>query len=125
LDPEDPAGTEIAFRLFQVQVCAATDHAGMAPSTNESIEAHFEYVLVLVGARGTGKAKGLRRLLPRQLGAYYRDKQVLTLSDKDSAKRMASTWVAKRGELDGTFKISDVAHKNAFLSQSEDEIRAP
>ena len=31
----------------------------------------------------------------------------------------------KLGELDATFKKSDVVHKKAFLSQGEDEIRAP
>ncbi|MBS9717557.1 VapE domain-containing protein [Pseudohalocynthiibacter aestuariivivens] len=125
LNASNPQVASIAVRRFLIQACAAADYAKEAKSLNENIEAHFEYVLVLVGAQGQGKTKGLRKLLPRALRAVYRESLVLNTSDKDSLKRALSCWIGELGELDATFGKSAISHKKAFLSQSEDEIRAP
>ncbi len=121
----DPEVAQIALRVFLIQACAAADHAEVARAQNPDIEAHFEYVIVLLGEQGAGKTKGFKKLLPKPLRQYYREGQVLNLSEKDSVKGVLSAWVVELGELDATFGKSAVAHKKAFLSQSRDEIRAP
>src|SRR5690606_18813858 len=45
--------------------------------------------------------------------------------NKDSIKAVISAWCCELGELDGTFRKSDVAALKAFLSQERDEIRLP
>jgi len=117
--------TALAFRMFMVQACASADHAEAAKQLHSDVEAHFESVLVLVGDQGTGKTKGLRKLLPRPLRKYYKEGQVLNLHDKDSVKRVVSCWICELGELEATFRKNDIATKKAFLSQEIDEIRAP
>ncbi|GGE57458.1 virulence-associated E family protein [Actibacterium pelagium] len=125
LNSSDAEIARIALRLFFIQACAAADNGEIARSRNDNIEAHFEYVLVLVGDQGVGKTKGFRRLLPPPLRKYYGEGQVLNVNDKDSVKRVVSFWVVELGELDATFNKSDVSHLKAFTSQSEDRIRAP
>lgn len=125
LDASDPDVASIALRVFLLQACAAADHAETAQAQNPEVEAHFEYVIALLGDQGEGKTKGFKKLLPEPLRGYYREGQVLSLNDKDSVKQVLSNWIVELGELDATFGKSAVAHKKAFLSRSKDEIRAP
>ncbi|ANO58030.1 hypothetical protein [Shewanella phage SFCi1] len=83
----------------------------------------FECALVLVDEKGgAGKTRFFRTFCPPELRA---DGLSLDLSDKDSIKTAISKWLVELGELDGTFKKSDIAHLKAFLSNTEDEIRLP
>lgn len=122
---ESSSIASIALRMFYLQGCASADHAKEAKHKRGDVEAHFETVLVLVGGQGTGKTKGIRKLLPRPLRQYYKVGQVLNLQDKDSVKRAVSCWICELGELEATFRKNDIATKKAFLSQGTDEIRAP
>ena len=67
MDLDDPEVAKIALRIFLNQAAAAADHAENARALYDAIQAHFEYVLVFVGAHSAGKTKGLRRRLPRPL----------------------------------------------------------
>ncbi|NKX44878.1 VapE domain-containing protein [Roseicyclus persicicus] len=125
LGASDPIVAAIALRVFLLQACAAADHAERARAINSLWEAHFEYVIVLLGEQGEGKTKGFKKLLPQPLRGYYREGQVLNLNDKDSMKQVLSNWIVELGELDATFGKSAVSQKKAFLSRSTDEIRAP
>jgi putative DNA primase/helicase len=49
----------------------------------------------------------------------------LNVHDKDSLMNVLSGWLAELGELDATFKKSDIAALKAFLTQTVDEIRRP
>jgi hypothetical protein len=115
----------IAARIFMLQACAAADHAVIAISNNPDFNAHFETVVVLVGNQGAGKTKGLQKLLPPALRCYFKESVLLDLKNKDSVKQSCSCWICELGELEGTFKKSDIAALKAHLSQSTDEIRMP
>lgn len=119
----DPAIASIAFRVFLIQACAAADHAHAVRSSN--VRPSFEIVLVLVGMQGAGKTKGIRRLLPGALRPYYKEGVILDLQNKDSIKQGTSAWVVELGELDSTFKRSDITNLKAFLSREFDEMRLP
>ena len=81
--------------------------------------------LVLVGEQGVVKTKGLRKLLPPALRRYFKEGITLDLRNKDSLTTAVSCWMAELGELEGTFKKTDIADIKSFLSQTVDEIRAP
>ncbi|MES2844232.1 MAG: virulence-associated E family protein [Pseudomonadota bacterium] len=121
----DVAVSRAAFRIFFCQACAAGDHAVQAQCIDPSIRAHFESVVVFVGAQGAGKTKGLRRLLPTALRKYFKEGVALDPRDKDSVKKSISAWIVELGELDATFRKADIAQLKAFLSSDTDEIRMP
>ena len=123
--PDRSGVADIALRIFFIQACAAADHAETAAANDEAVEAHFESVLVLVGDQGIGKTKGLKNLLPPKLRKYYNEGAVLNLSDKDSTLQVVGFWVVEMGEVDATFRTSDISRHKAFLSRSVDIIRAP
>lgn len=84
---------------------------------------HFEYVLCLQEAiGGSGKTRWFNKLCP---GQWQTDGIILDTSDKDIVKQCISNWLAELGELDSSFRKSDVKKLMAFLSKSEDEIRLP
>ena len=121
----DPAIGRIAFRILPIQACAAADHGEIGMTKNADAVAHFASVIVLVGDQGIGKTRGLRRLMPSSLRAYYKESIILDLSNKDSRLQAISGWITELGELDSTFKKSDIVQLKAFLTSSEDEIRTP
>ena len=81
-------------------------------------------VLVLQGAQYIGKTRWLTSLVPANLNLVNTGKS-LNVHDKDSLMNVLSGWLAELGELDATFKKSDIAALKAFLTQTVDEIRRP
>ena len=45
--------------------------------------------------------------------------------DKDSVKQAVSNWLVELGELDATFKKSDIAQLKGFITRDRDVIRMP
>jgi putative DNA primase/helicase len=82
----------------------------------------FEYVLVFSGKQGLGKTSWLSRLLPE--GMVF-DGCGLDLKDKDSIISAVSYAITELGEIDSTFKKSDMSALKAFLSKKKDDIRVP
>lgn len=82
----------------------------------------FEYVLTFTGKQGLGKTTWLSRLLPD--GMVF-DGCGLDLKDKDSIIGAVSYAITELGELDATFKKSDISSLKAFLSKKKDDIRLP
>ena len=122
---DDPEIARIVIRNFLIQACAAADHCKQIASSHPEYRAHFEGILVLVGSQGAGKTKGLRKLIPRALWCYFKEGLVLNPKDKDSIKEAMSAWFVELGELEATFKKSDIATLKAFISRELDEIRLP
>ncbi|WP_342627547.1 VapE domain-containing protein [Nguyenibacter vanlangensis] len=88
----------------------------------DDFEAHG--VLVFVGEQGIGKTRWAKKLV-----GPLRDTMLtgttIKPEDKDSVIRFASHWIVELGELDGTFRKSDIASLKAFITNSMDTIRLP
>lgn len=79
-------------------------------------------VLTLSGVQYAGKSRWLKSLAPEgmvQIGL------LLDVHDKDKVKKAVRYWITELGELDGTFKKSDMAALKAFLTNFDDELRLP
>lgn len=82
-------------------------------------------VLVFQGPQSLGKTKWLRRLVPPELKALVLDGVTLRPDDRDSVKQAVSKWLVELGELDGTFKKSDIAMLKSFITRDTDVLRKP
>jgi putative DNA primase/helicase len=81
-------------------------------------------VLTFQGVQGLGKTKWLKTLVPQHLNLVT-DGVILKLDDKDSIKSATSFWIVELGELDSTFKKSDIAALKAFITKESDLMRLP
>ncbi len=80
--------------------------------------------LVLQGAQGIGKTKFASKLgmgMPGfvNVGVHLND------NDKDTYRRAVTAWITELGELDATFKKSDIERLKAFITQPRDQYRLP
>ena len=114
----------IAFKRWFIQCVACADMAQQTP--NEIALPKYEHVLTFYGEQGAGKSTFINSLLPRDLGRkYFIDGVSLDLKNKDSILGALSSWICELGELDSTFRKSDISGIKAFLSKRKDEIRKP
>lgn len=81
-------------------------------------------VLVFVGAQGVGKTRLLRDLTSG-VSDFFLEGAMLDPSDKDSVMTACSHWMVELGELDATFKKSDIAQLKAFITRNADKLRRP
>ncbi|MDT0594546.1 VapE domain-containing protein [Glaciecola petra] len=81
-------------------------------------------ILVFTGAQGIGKTRWFNSLVPKELG-LTKDGALLQPSDKDSITQVVSYWLVELGEIDATFRKSDIAQLKSFITKSEDEVRVP
>lgn len=88
----------------------------------DGVSAHG--VLVLQGDQYLGKTAWFKRLVPADLGVIA-DGLSLRTDDKDSVKMVVSNWLVELGELDATFRKSDIAQLKAFLTRDRDVLRRP
>lgn len=79
-------------------------------------------VLVLQGEQNLGKTKWFKSLAPEELD-ILQDGLQLRPDDRDSVKQAVSYWLVELGELDATFKKSDIAALKAFLTRKNDVMR--
>ncbi|MEN6401127.1 MAG: VapE domain-containing protein [Armatimonadia bacterium] len=86
----------------------------------DGVSAHG--VLVLQGEQYLGKTKWFKSLAPRDLGVIQ-DGLSLRPDDRDSVKQAVSFWLVELGELDATFRKSDIAALKAFLTRDKDVLR--
>lgn len=82
-------------------------------------------VFVLQGPQGIGKTSWFRNLVPKERHGWFIDGVTLDVNDKDSIKRCISHWIVELGEVEATFKKSDINRLKSFITQSEDKIRMP
>ncbi|MEO1924974.1 MAG: VapE domain-containing protein [Gammaproteobacteria bacterium] len=123
LPVENQAWARVAFYRWFIQCVAAADRAVQTP--NKEALPKFESVLTFYGGQGLKKTAFIRSLLPKALKSYLKDGISLDLANKDSKTEALSAWITELGELDATFKRSDISAIKAFLSRQEDEIRRP
>jgi putative DNA primase/helicase len=80
-------------------------------------------VLVLQGKQNIGKTSWIRSLDPVSCAAV-REGAILDPANKDDVISVSRYWIVELGELDGTFRKSDIARLKAFITNSTDVVRA-
>ncbi len=83
-----------------------------------------EGVLVLQGPQGTGKTRWVKGLLGANQH-WVSEGVILDPADKDSVILATSTFITELGELDATYRKSDIAALKAFLTRDKDIYRSP
>lgn len=79
-------------------------------------------ILVFQGAQYVGKTRWFMRLVPRSLGLTAEGK-TLNPNDKDSVQQAIRYWLVELGEIDATFKKSDLAALKSFITRTKDMFR--
>lgn len=115
---QDPKVRELKETLLRRWLISAA----AAASLPEGIAA--QGMLVLQGAQYLGKTEWFKRLVPRDL-AVIKSGSTLKTDDKDSVKQVISYWLVELGELDATFRKSDIAALKAFITRDRDDLRLP
>lgn len=115
-EAEDPAArTRKEFLMYRWMISAVA--AAFRPN---GVSAHG--VLVFQGDQYLGKTAWFKRLVPSELGVIA-DGMMLKPDDKDSVKQAVSNWLVELGELDATFRKSDIAQLKSFLTRDKDVLR--
>ena len=81
-------------------------------------------VLVFQGEQYLGKTSWFKKLVPYHLDVR-KDGYILRLDDKDNIFQCLSHWLIELGELEATFKKSDIAQLKAFIPMDRDILRRP
>lgn len=95
-------------------IAAAFSPNGIAP----------QGMLVLQGEQSIGKTRWLESLVPKDLGVVLVG-HTLDLKNKDSILAGISHWLTELGEIDATFRKSDISTLKAHITQQRDVIRRP
>ncbi|MEI6270590.1 MAG: VapE domain-containing protein [Methylococcaceae bacterium] len=109
------------LNLWLMQCVAAAD--GGERTTNKDAIPKYESVLVFTGQQGANKTSWINQLVPPDLKRYIQDGMHLKVGSRDSEKIATSFWIVELGELDATFRKSDIANLKAFLSRRKDTMR--
>jgi Virulence-associated protein E-like domain len=90
----------------------------------DGVERSLPHVLVFVGGQGSGKGRWMRQLAP---GFVLADAELHlnSMGAKDQQITVLKYPIAELGEIDSTFKKSEVSALKAFLSRPVDELRQP
>lgn len=80
-------------------------------------------VLVAQGEQGRHKTRWLRSLAPPGSG-WVLTGRTLDPRDRDSVQAATSVWLCELGEVDATFRKSDIAALKAFVTQDADTYRS-
>lgn len=86
----------------------------------------FEQVLLIQGSQGLSKTKLFSKLLDfNGMNKYFKAGAKLNPSDKDTIIQSIGYGIVELGEIDSTFRKSDIAELKAFLSNTYDQVRLP
>ncbi len=96
----------------------------MAFNTDQQRPYGADGILVLQGAQGIGKTSFAEALGMNEPG-FVNVGIRLNENDKDTFRRAVTCWIAELGELDETFKKSDIEMLKAFITQPRDMYRLP
>ena len=81
-------------------------------------------ILTFTGPQNIGKTTWFKRLAPEALDLVLTG-HTLDVRSKDSCLIVLKYWIVELGEIDATFKKSDVSALKSFTTQSVDNIRRP
>lgn len=115
--PTDTRLWPVFLRKWFYQVCEAI-------SGDEGNRAMLPHVLVFTGAQGVGKTSWVSSLAPDYVMTGG-ELQLNSPSAKDSMLQALAFPIVELGEIDSSFKKSDVSALKVFLSREQDTLRAP
>jgi putative DNA primase/helicase len=81
-------------------------------------------VLTFTGPQNIGKTTWFHKLAPEALDVILTG-HTLDVRSKDSCLIVLKYWIVELGEIDATFRKSDVALLKSFITQAIDNIRRP
>jgi putative DNA primase/helicase len=81
-------------------------------------------ILTFTGKQNIGKTTWFKRLAPDVLSLVYTG-HTLDVKSKDSQLIALKYWIVELGEIDATFKKSEVSALKSFITQAVDNIRRP
>jgi putative DNA primase/helicase len=85
-----------------------------------------EGVLCFQGEQGAGKTTSVLSWLPEDQGTeWLKDGVILDPKVKDNIMKIMSYWIVELGELDATFRKSDIEALKAFITEGKDVLRKP
>jgi putative DNA primase/helicase len=116
----DPA--EISEELKVMLVRKWLTQAVAAASSEDGIA--NQGVLTFTGAQNKGKTTWLKNLAPRHLDVTLSG-HTLDVKSKDSLLVALRHWIVELGEIDATFRKSDVSNLKSWINNSVDNIRRP
>lgn len=82
-------------------------------------------VLTFTGKGNVGKTEWFKNLVPQEMRHLTKEGLTLNPADKDSVATCIGHWLVELGELDGSFRKSDMAHLKAFITRTMDDFRRP
>lgn len=113
---DNKAKEALIYRWMITAVAAAFEPQGITAAG----------MLVLQGAGGMGKTYWFRRLFSDDVrNEVFKDGMELDPHNRDSVKKCVRHWIVELGELDGTFKRSELAALKAFITSDFDVLRLP
>jgi hypothetical protein len=86
----------------------------------QGVSAHG--VLIFLGDQGIGKTSWFNKMAPEPM---RKDGMMLRPDLPDSVRQVTSYWMVELGELDATFRKSDIAALKAFITSDSDVYRLP
>lgn len=81
-------------------------------------------VLVFTGKQGQGKTAWVKSLVPDDLNVVL-EGAVIDPNNKDTIINAVSHWLVELGELDATFRKTDIARLKSFVTTARDKLRQP
>ena len=83
----------------------------------------FDYMLVLTGPQGIGKSTLLRTIAAE--GEFFNESLQLDMRGKDLVEQLNSAWIFEIAELGGLRSLKETDKVKAFISVTNDIMRAP
>lgn len=85
-----------------------------------------EGVLTFTGKQGIGKTTWIEELLPVEgRNNWTKDSVIIDMKNKDTIFKALGNWIVELGELDATFKKSDIEALKGFITEKRDMLRNP
>ncbi len=97
----------------------------VAMAFNDDANYWSKGVLTFQGHQDLGKTSWFWKLFPSGCESWGKEGLALNPSNKDSVAVAIRHWIVELGELDATFKKSDIARIKAFLTNRKDVLRLP
>lgn len=82
-------------------------------------------VLVFQGPQSIGKTAWFTSLVPHDRINLVKKGALVDPNNKDTIANVIGHWLVELGELDATFRKSDIARLKSFIDQQRDDLRRP
>jgi putative DNA primase/helicase len=85
-----------------------------------------EGVLTLQSPQGTGKTISIENIIPQEYhNKWNKDACVIDMNNKDTIFKALGYWITELGEVDATFRKSDMEALKGFITEKFDVLRPP